>query len=120
MVWLVGPPSWRGSLMPIAWVVVLVAFGPALARWAGKSVHRTFLVALAMFVATFCVEAVRSGLPVWDWPRLVGLSVMSLVQTFGVLMTLAVLSLLRLPAHGGPAIADSNGGDGGREAEKSR
>lgn len=120
MVWLVGPPTWHGSLTTIASVVLLLAFGPALARWAGTSVRRTFLVALAVFVATSCVEALRSGLPVWEWRGLVGLVLMSLVQTFGVLVILAALSLLRLPASRGPAIDDRDEGDGGREAEKSR
>jgi hypothetical protein len=75
---------------------------------------------LAVFVATFCVEAVRSGLPVWHWRGFVGLVVVSLVQTFGLLLTLAVLSSLRLPTHRGPAIADGNGHDGGREAQQPR
>lgn len=120
MVWLVGPPNWRGSFMAIAGVVLLMAFGPAIGRWAGTSIRRTLLVALAVFVATFCVEAVRSGLPVWNWRGLVGLVSVSLVQTFGVLVTLAVVFLLRLPAHRGPAVADGKWDDGGREAEKSR
>lgn len=119
MVWLVGPPDWRGSLVAIAWVVLLIAFGPELGRWVGASVRRTLLVALAVSVADFCVEAVRSGLPVWNWRGFVGLVVISLVQTFGVLVTLAVVSLCRLPAHRGPAIADGNGDDSGREAGKS-
>ena len=120
MVWLVGPSNWRGSFVAIGWVVLLMAFGPALGRWAGASIGRTFLVALAVFVMTFCVEAVRSGLPVWAWRGFVGLVAMSLAQTFGVLVTLAVVSLCRLPAHHGPAMADGDGDDSGREAEKSR
>lgn len=119
VVWLVGPPTWRGLLVPIALAVLLTAFGPALGRWAGASVRRTLLLASAAFVATFCVEAVRNGLPVWDWRGFAVPVVMSLLQTFAVLVILAVASLLRAPAHRGPAIADNDRADGGQEAKES-
>lgn len=111
MVWLVGWPSWRGGLEAVASVVFLMVFGPALGRWAGASVRRTLVLALGMFVATFCVEAFRSGLPVLEWRGLVGLVAISLTRMFGLLVILAILSLVPASHVPGRSAKAIGGGD---------
>jgi hypothetical protein len=107
-------PNWSSGLEEVLWVVLLVAFGPALGRRASASLRRMFLLASGLFAATFFIDAVRSGVPMLEWCGFVRLVVSSLIWVFGLLVILAILSAFPVRTSSGAVLRRMPGRTGRR------